>query len=195
MKKLGCYLIQSILSLDALYPSIIIQLLHSFCNCENVDESTTKKYEIFFIQECNKIISYFYKNNFEVSKIVLKNSKLFQDFYSCFVFISTSELKEMKEIFLINDKINGVSLFDKIISFEKFDRDNLSVKVLELLINLICYEELKYIEILIEKNSNRYVMDRLLDNFSNKNIIHETSSALANFVNTPQYRKIFMDNQ
>ena len=104
-------------------------------------------------------------------------------------------MKEIKEIFLINDKINGVSLFDKIISFEKFDRDNLSVKVLELLINLFCYEEFKFIEILIEKNSYRYVMDRLLDNFSNKNIIHEASSALANFVNTPQYRKIFMDNQ
>lgn len=195
MKKPGCCLIQSILSLDVLYPSKVIQLLHSFCNCENLDESTMKEFEIFFIQECNKIISQFYEENLENQKIVFKNSKLFHDLYSCFSFISTSELKEVKDIFLINDKISGVSLFDKIISFEQFDRDNLSIKVLEILVNLFCYEELKYIEILIENNSYQYVMDRLLDNFSNKNIIHEASSALANFVNTPQYKKIFMDNQ
>lgn len=193
MIKPGCYFIQAILSLDVLYPSYIIQLLCSFCNYENLDEDTMKDFEIMLIQECDKVITYFYKENANEPQIVINNSKLFQNLYSCLSFLSVSDLEEIKDIFLINNKINDVNLFDKIITFEKYDRENLSIKVLKIIVNLYCYSELKYIRILIENNSYQYVMDRLLDQFSNEDVIQEAAYALANFVNIEQWRKIFVE--
>ena len=193
MKKPGCYFIQSILSLDDRYPSYIVQLLYSFCNYENLNDITMKDFEIMFIKECNKIITYFYKENENDPQIVINNKKLFQNLYSCLAFISISEIKEIRDILLINDKNNNTSIFDKIISFEKYDRENLSEKVLKILINILCYSEDIYIPILIENNSYQYIIDRLFDKLSSEKIIHEASFALANFVNSKLGKKIFIE--
>lgn len=188
----GCYFIKSILSLDELYPEYIINLISSFCNYENLNDKTMKEFELILIQESDKIISLFYKANKSEPNIVINNSNLFIKLYSCFAFVSISSLDEVLDVFFSLDKINEVDLYEKIINFEKYDREKLAPKVLEMLTNLYCSSEERHIQNLIENNSYKYVMDRLLDKFSNQKILKEASTTLSNFVNTQQYREIFL---
>ena len=190
----GCYFIQSILSLDKLYPKYIVKLLHAFCNYSNLNDETMKDFEIMFIQECEKIISLFYKGNCIEPNIVINNTDLFINLFSCLHFISTSTLIEVMEIFLKYDKDNDNNLFEKLLVFEKFDKENLAVKTLAILTNLFCSPEPKHIQILIENKSYQYAMDRLLDKFSSDKIVKEAAFTLSNFVNTIEFRKIFIKN-
>ena len=195
MTKPGCYFIQSILSLDNLYTTNIIQILSSFCNYENLCDEKMKNFEMMFIQECDKILTLFYHENLTDPKIVINNNNLFKNLYSCFSFISISELNEVKNKFFIDDKKYNVNLLEKIMEFEKLDRENLAGKVLRILVNLFCSSDKRHIQILIENKSYQYVMDRLVDKFSDENIIKEASTALSNFVNTEIFRKIFIENK
>ena len=190
----GCYFIQSILSLDKLYPNYIVKLLHAFCNYSNLNDETMKDFEIMFIQECEKIISLFYKGNCIEPNIVINNTDLFINLFSCLHFMSTSTLIEVMEIFLKYDKDNDNNLFEKLLVFEKFDKENLAVKTLAILTNLFCSPEPKHIQILIENKSYQYAMDRLLDKFSSDKIVKEAAYTLSNFVNTIEFRKIFIKN-
>ena len=190
----GCYFIQSILSLDELYPEYIINLMSSFCNYENLDDETMKEFEIILIKESDKLLSLFYKSNKAEPNIVINNSNLFLKLYSCFTFVSISSLNEVLDVFFSFDKVNEVDLYEKIFNFEKYNREKLAPKVLGMLTNLYCSSDKKHIQNLIENNSFKYVMDRLLDKFSTQKIHKEASSALANFVNTPEYREIFFKN-
>ena len=190
----GCYFIQSILSLDELYPDNIINLIGSFCNYENLNDETMKEFEIILIKESDKMISLFYKTNKTEPNIVINNSNLFFKLYSCFDFVSVSSLNEVLDVFFSYDKANEVNLYEKIFNFEKYNRELLAPKVLGMLTNLYCSSNQKHIQNLIENNSYKYVMERLLDKFSNQKIHKEASCALANFVNTPEYREIFFKN-
>ena len=190
----GCYFIQSILSLDELYPEYIINLMSSFCNYENLDDETMNEFEIILIKESDKLLSLFYKSNKAEPNIVINNSNLFLKLYSCFTFVSISSLNEVLDVFFSYDKVNEVDLYEKIFNFEKYNREKLAPKVLGMLTNLYCSSDKKHVRNLIENNSFKYVMDRLLDKFSTQKIHKEASSALANFVNTPEYREIFFKN-
>ena len=154
-----------------------------------------KDFEIMFIQECGKILTLFYHENLTDPKIVINNNNLFKNLYSCFSFISISELNEVKNKFFFDDKKYNVNLLEKIMEFEKLDRENLAGKVLRILVNLFCSSDKRHIQILIENKSYQYVMDRLVDKFSDENIIKEASTALSNFVNTEIFRKIFIENK
>ena len=195
MKKPGCYFIQSILSLDVIYPDHIIQLMYSFVNYENLNDKTMEDFEILYIKECDKLINHFYKKSIRDTKIIMNNLKLLQNLYSCLSFISVSENNEIKDIFFCDNKIDDINLYEKIILLEKYDREHLAVKILGILNNFFCYPELKYIQIIIENKYFQYAIDRIFDQFSNENIIKESANALANFVNTPEYRKIFIEKK
>ena len=192
MTKPGYYFIQSLLYLEQKYPEYIIQILHSFCYYENLNEGEMKDFEILLIKECDKIITIFYKEKESANKIVINNSKLFKNIYSCLAFLSVSELKEIKDIFLVNSPNQDTCLYEKLIFFEKYDREHLAVHLLRIILNFFCYSEIKYLQIIIENKSHQYAIDRILDKFSNEFIIKEASLALANFVNTKQFRKIFI---
>ena len=192
MTKPGYYFIQSLLYLEQKYPEYIIQILHSFCYYENLNEGEMKDFEILLIKECDKIITIFYKEKESANKIVINNSKLFKNIYSCLAFLSVSELKEIKDIFLVNSPNQDTSLYEKLIFFEQYDREHLAVHLLRIILNFFCYSEIKYLQIIIENKSHQYAIDRILDKFSNEFIIKEASLALANFVNTKQFRKIFI---
>ena len=196
MKKPGCYFIQSIISLDTIYPESIIQLLYSFVNYSNLNDEIMKDFEIMYIQECDKLITYFYIQRISDPKITINNKKLIQNLFSCLAFISVSEIKEIKDIFFCNNnKIDDVNLYEKMIYFEKYDREHLAFKILGMFRNFFCYPEVKYIKIMIENKYFQYVMDRISDQFSNGNIIREAALAFANFVNTEEYRKIFIEKK
>jgi len=195
MQKPGCYFIQSILSLDETYPEYIIQLLYSFLNYENLNDETMKDFEIMFIKESDKLITHFYNKSRTDTKIVMNNLKLLQNLYSCLFFISGSENKEIKDMFFCDNKIDDNNLFEKIIFLEKYDREHLATKLLGMLNNFFCYSDSKYIQIIIENKYFQYAFDRIFDQFSNENIIAEAGNALANFVNTPVYRKIFIEKK
>ena len=195
MIKPDCYFIQSILSLDVIYPEQIIQLMYSFVNYENLNDKTMEDFEILFIQECDKLTNYFYKKSITDTKIIMNNLKLLQNLYSCLSFISISENKEIKDIFFYDNKNDDINLYEKIIFLEKYDREHLAVQILRILNNFFCYPELKYIQIIIENKYFQYAIDRIFDQFSNENIIKESANALANFVNTVEYRKIFIEKK
>ena len=195
MIKPDCYFIQSILSLDVIYPEQIIQLMYSFVNYENLNDKTMEDFEILFIQECDKLTNYFYKKSLLDTKIIMNNLKLLQNLYSCLSFISISENKEIKDIFFYDNKNDDINLYEKIIFLEKYDREHLAVQILRILNNFFCYPELKYIQIIIENKYFQYAIDRIFDQFSNENIIKESANALANFVNTVEYRKIFIEKK
>ena len=190
----GCYFIQSILSLDKLYPKYIIKLLKSFCNYPNLNDSTMKDFELMLAQECEKFITSFYQENKIEPNIIINNSDLFSNIFSCLYYISTSTLKEVINIFFKYDKKSDANLFEKMFAFEKLDKEHLAVKFLAILSNLFCSPEQSHIQYLIENKSYQYVMDRLLDKFSSEKIIKEAASTLSNFVNTPEFRQIFIKN-
>ena len=195
MEKPGCYFIQSILSLDEIYPEYIIQLLYSFINYENLNDETMKDFEILFIKESDKLITHFYNKNKTDTKIVMNNLKLLKNLYSCLSYISGSENEEIRDIFFYDNKIDDINLYEKIIFLEKYDREHLAVKILGMLNNFFCYSAKKYIQIIIENKYFQYAIDRIFDPFSNENIITEAGNALANFVNNPEYRKIFIEKK
>ena len=109
-------------------------------------------------------------------------------------YISTSTLIEVINIFFKYDEKSDANLFEKMLAFEKLDKELLAVKVLRILTNLFCSPEPKHIQYLIENKSYQYVMERLLDKFSSEKIIKEAADTLSNFVNTPEFRKIFIKN-
>ena len=190
----GCYFIQSILSLDKLYPKYIIKLLSSFCNYPNLNDETMKDFELILAQECEKFITSFFQENNIEPNIIINNSDLFINIFSCLHYISTSTLIEVISIFFKYDQKSDVNLFEKMLAFEKLDKEHLAVKVLRILNNLFCSPEPRHIQYLIENKSYQYVMERLLDKFSNEKIIKEAASTLSNFVNTIEFRKIFIKN-
>ena len=190
----GCYFIQSILSLDKLYPNYIFKLLKAFCNYPNLNDNTMKDFEIMLAQECEKFITSFYQGNNIEPNVVINNSDLFNNLFSCLNYISTSTLIEVIDIFFKYDQKSDVTLFEKMLAFEKFDKEHLAVKLLGILTNLFCSPEPRHIQYLIENKSYQYVMERLLDKFSNEKIIKEAASTLSNFVNTVEFRKIFIKN-
>jgi hypothetical protein len=149
MEKPGCYFIQSILSLDEIYPEYIIQLLYSFINYENLNDETMKDFEILFIKESDKLITHFYNKSKTDTKIVMNNLKLLKNLYSCLSYISGSENEEIRDIFFYDNKIDDINLYEKIIFLEKYDREHLAVQILRILNNFFCYPELKYIQIII----------------------------------------------
>ena len=195
MVKPGFYLIQSLLSLDQKYPEYIIQILYSFCNYPILNEQKVKDFEIMLIKECDKIITYFYKRKELCPKILIDNLKLFQKIYACLAYLSISELKEIKDIFLLTNLDEDISLYEKLIFFEQYNREHLAVYLLTIILNFFCYPEMEYLQIVIENKSYQYAMDRILDEISNEYIIKEASLALANFVNTKEFRKIFIDKK
>ena len=195
MVKPGFYLVQSLLSLDQKYPEYIIQILYSFCNYPILNEQKVKDFEIMLIKECDKIITYFYKRKELCPKILIDNSKLFQNIYASLAYLSISELKEIKDIFLLTNLDEDISLYEKLIFFEQYNREHLAVYLLTIILNFFCYPEMEYLQIVIENKSYQYAMDRILDEISNEYIIREASLALANFVNTKEFRKIFIDKK
>ena len=195
MVKPGFYLIQSLLSLDQKYPEYIIQILYSFCNYPILNEQKVKDFEIMLIKECDKIITYFYKRKELCPKILIDNSKLFQNIYASLAYLSISELKEIKDIFLLTNLDEDISLYEKLIFFEQYNREHLAVYLLTIILNFFCYSEMEYLQVVIENKSYQYAMDRILDEISNEYIIKEASLALANFVNTKEFRKIFIDKK
>ena len=195
MVKPGFYLVQSLLSLDQKYPEYIIQILYSFCNYPILNEQKVKDFEIMLIKECDKIITYFYKRKELCPKILIDNLKLFQKIYACLAYLSISELKEIKDIFLLTNLDEDISLYEKLIFFEQYNREHLAVYLLTIILNFFCYPEMEYLQIVIENKSYQYAMDRILDEISNEYIIREASLALANFVNTKEFRKIFIDKK
>ena len=190
----GCYFIQSILSLDKLYPKYIIKLLNSFCNYPNLNDATMKDFELMLAQECEKFITSFYQENKIEPNIIINNSDLFMNIFSCLLYISTSTLKEVINIFFKYDIKSDTNLFEKMLAFEKLDKEHLAVKLLRILTNLFCSPEPRHIQYLIENKSYQYVMERLLDKFSSEKIIKEAAETLTNFVNTPEFRNIFIKN-
>jgi hypothetical protein len=192
MTKPGFYFIQALFSLDTKYPLFFIKLMHSFCSCNNINDQTMKDFEIMFAEKCNKVISLFYAENHSEPKDVINNSFIFINVYKCIVFISQCEHNEILDIFLNNR--SDVTLLEKILAFEKFDKDHLTEEVLKLIGNLYCSSEITYIQTLIELNIHQYVMDELTQVFNKNNILENAAWAMSNFVNIEQYRKIFIKN-
>ena len=192
MTKPGFYFIQAIFSLDTKYPLFFIKLMYSFCFCKNINDLTMKDFEIMFVEKCDKIITLFYDQNHSEPRIVINNSLLFIKLYKCLSFISRCENKDIMDIFL--NSINNVTLYEKILAFEVFDKEHLAEEVLIIIGNLYCSTDIKHIQILIESNSYQYVMNELTQRF-NKNIILENAAwAMVNFVNLEIYRTIFIKN-
>ena len=192
MTKPGFFFTQALFSLDTKYPLYFIKLMYSFCFCNNINDQTMKDFQIMFAEKCNKIISLFYQVNHSEPKDVINNSFLFRKLYKCISFISQCEHKEILDIFLING--NDVTLLEKILAFEKFDKDHLTEEVLKLIGNLYCSSDIRYIQSLIELNCHQYVMNELTQGFNKNNILENAAWAMSNFVNIEQYRRIFIKN-
>ena len=194
MTKPGFYFTQAIFSLDTKYPSFFIKLMHSFCFCKNLNDITMKEFEIMFIEKCDKILTLFYEQNHTDQNNVINNSSLFRSLYKCLSFISQCEHKKIMDIFLISE--NNVTLYEKILVFEVFDREHLAEDVLQIIGNLYVSSasDIRYIQSLIELNSFQYVMDILMQRFNKNEILKKAAWAMSNFINIDYYRRIFIKN-
>ena len=192
MTNTGFYFIQTVFSLDTKYPLQFIKLLSSFCSLNEINDKNMKEFQIMFLEKCDKIISLFYQENHQEPKNIINNSFLFHHLYKCLSYISQSINNEIIDGFFITKK-NDVSLYEKILTLSKFDKDNLSNDLLIITGNLYCSSEPNHIQILIECRSYQYVMDILLQQYNNNNdIIKNAAWVLSNFVNIEEYRKIFI---
>ena len=191
MTNTGFYFIQTVFSLDTKYPLPFIKLLTSFCTFNQIHDKKMKEFQIMFLEKCDKIISLFYEENHKDPKDVINNSFLFHNLYKCLSYISQSMNHEIIDGFFITKK-NDVSLYEKILTLSKFDKENLSNDILKITGNLYCSSEPKHIHILIECQSYQYIMEILLQQFNNNFTISNAAWALSNFVNSEEYRKIFL---
>lgn len=193
MKNPGLYLIQTIFSLDTKYPTLFIKLITSFCSYKQLDDEIMKDFEIIFIEKCDKIISLFYQENHNEPKDVINNIFIFQSLFRCLAYISQSINNEILDVFLINKK-NDITLYEKLLTFVKFDEEHLSFNLLNITGNLFCSSKIQHIQTLIECKSYEWVMKILLQKFyNNNNIIKNAAWALSNFVNVEIYRIIFLN--
>ena len=191
MTNTGFYFIQTVFSLDTKYPLPFIKLLTSFCTFKQINDKKMKEFQIMFLEKCDKIISLFYEENHKDPKDVINNSFLFCNLYKCLSYISQSMNLEIIDGFFITKK-NDVSLYEKILTLSKFDKENLSNDILIITGNLYCSSEPKHIHILIECHSYQYIMNILLQQFNNTYVISNAAWAISNFVNNEIYRKIFL---
>ena len=194
MIKPGYFFTLALMSLDLNDPFFYIQLLSSFS--ENISRGKNiKDFEILFIQKCSNILSIFYKEKFNDSKFIINNIKLFQNLYNCFVFASVSEFDEVFKYFFTENKENDINLYEKIIFFEKFDSEYLCELTLKIIGNIYCSANLTQIQNLIENNVDKFVMDKLLEEFNDINVTKMASWVMSNFVNNELNIKIFIEKK
>ena len=194
MIKPGYFFTLALMSLDLNDPFFYIQLLSSFS--ENISRGKNiKDFEILLIQKCSNILSIFYKEKFNDSKFIINNIKLFQNLYNCFVFASVSEFDEVFKYFFTENKENDINLYEKIIFFEKFDSEYLCELTLKIIGNIYCSANLTQIQNLIENNVDKFVMDKLLEEFNDINVTKMASWVMSNFVNNELNIKIFIEKK
>lgn len=191
----GFYFLQAIFSLDTKYPQLLIKLMSTFYGFNGINDNTMKDFQIMFVEKCDKIISLFYQENHTEPKNIINNSFLFVNLYKCLSYISLSNNKEILNYFLLKNRNNNITLYEKILFFETFDKDHLCNETLKITGNLYCSSDINHIQSLIECNSYQFIMDIILERFNNNTTLNNAVWALSNFVNVKQYRQIFIKNK
>ena len=188
----GYYFLRCIFSLDTKYPVPFLQFLSAFHNLI-LDDVKNENFQLLLIEECDKILSSFYRDNHEEPKDVINNRNIFVNLYKCLTLMSSSDNKKVLDIFLVNQKDNCY-LYKKILAFEKFDSQFLCEYVIKITGNLFCSDDTTHIENLIECGADNYIIESLRGKKLNKNnIISSAAWALSDFVLHEKCRKIFIE--
>lgn len=191
----GFFMTQYLFSLENKCPEELLKLLGAFVPMI-LNDLSMKNFELLYIKKCELIISKIYTQYPNEPGFILNNLLSFQNLYKCLALLSSSEIQEIIDIFLIKKiGMDNLSLYNKILYYASIDY-NLCKSAIEITGNLFCQTEQEYIKRLIEDDSLSFIMDNLLEKKITNNEIKESAAwALSNFVLLSEYRKVFIERK